>query len=81
VSEQHLAQPAVPALPAARPVALRVLLGVASWTFGAPGAALLAFLLVAAPDLAGAWAWIFGGFWVLVAAAGSALDLAGAARR
>jgi hypothetical protein len=54
----------------------RVLLGVTSWTFGVPGAALLAGLLVLAPQLATAWAWIFGGFWLLVAVAGHAVALA-----
>jgi amino acid transporter len=59
-----------------RSVASGLALGVMSWSFGLPGAALLAGLLVVAPVAANAWAWIFAGFWVLVAAAGRALDLA-----
>ena len=58
------------------PVLGRLVLGLMLWTFGLPGAVLLAALLLVAPAAGSAWAWIFAGFWMLVAAAGRAVDLA-----
>ena len=64
------------AAPPARSVLAPFLLVLASWAFGLPGAVLLAGLLVFAPALASAWAWMFVGFWLLFAAADRALGLA-----
>ena len=66
------------AVPSAGPSSIlaRLVFGLTLWTFGLPGAVLLAGLLFVAPDAASAWAWVFAGFWMLVAAAGRAFELA-----
>lgn len=55
---------------------VRFVFGLMLWLFGLPGAGLLAGLAFVAPAAASVWAWFFAGFWMLVAAAGRAVDLA-----